>query len=378
MEEVNKKTIALGDTAATESEQSSLTAKNSISENTGENKNSQGLQTVSMTDLFAQIYPLRNPVIDGLLYPGTYIFAGSPKVGKSNFMLFVAWHVATGVDLWDFHVNKGTVLYLALEDDYRRIQNRLYSMPAVECTENLHFTTQAPRLDEDLMRSLWAFYNEHLDTTLIIVDTLQCVRGCNNDKYSYAKDYDTIRHFKRFTDATGICLIIVHHTRKQQADDSFDMISGTTGIAGAADGAFILRKKERISKEAYLEVSGRDQPDQILTLSRDLGTLSWSLIKADSNEYIAPSDPILDKVAAFTHNHYMWLGSASELSELVGIKIRPNKLTQRLNAKADIMADEYGVKYTSNRTRDGRLIHLESLKLCDDRDDRDDCDDCDD
>lgn len=375
MEEENKKTIAPCDTAATASEQSSLTDENSISENTGENKNSQGLQTVSMTELFAQTFSLRNPVIDGLLYPGTYIFAGSPKTGKSNFMLFLAWHVATGVDLWDFHVNKGTVLYLALEDDYRRIQNRLYSMPAVECTENLHFTTQAPKLDEDLMKSLWAFYNEHPDTKLIIIDTLQCVRACITDKYSYARDYETIRSFKRFTDSNGVCILIVHHTRKQQADDSFDMISGTTGIAGAADGAFILRKKERIAKEAYLEVSGRDQPDQVLTLSRDLGTLSWSLIKADSAEYITPSDPILDKVAAFTHDHYMWQGSASELSELAGIKIRPNKLTQRLNAKTDILADEYGVKYTSNRTRDSRLIHLESLQLCDDGDDGDACDD---
>lgn len=374
-EEAKKKTIALCDTAATASEQSSFTDKNSISENTIENKNSQGLQTVTMTELFAQTFSLRNPVIDGLLYPGTYIFAGSPKTGKSNFMLFLAWHVATGADLWDFHVNKGTVLYLALEDDYRRIQNRLYSMPAIECTENLYFTTQAPRLDEDLMKSLWAFYNEHPDTKLIIIDTLQCVRTCITDKYSYAKDYETIRSFKRFTDSNGVCLLIVHHTRKQQADDAIDMISGTTGIAGAADGAFILRKKERIATEAILEVSGRDQPEQILTLSRDLGKLSWSLVQSESNEYIVPEDPILNKVATFAHERFMWQGSASELCELTGLKIKPNKLSMRLKARSSTLLTEYGVKVSHSRTNNARVIHLVAIDSSDDCDGNDGRDD---
>lgn len=53
-------------------------------------------------------------------------------------------------------------------------------------------------------------------------------------------------------------MLLVHHTRKQQADDSFDRISGTNGLLGAADGAFILEKEKRTSNTASLEVSGRD------------------------------------------------------------------------------------------------------------------------
>ena len=57
-----------------------------------------------------------------LLYCGTYLFVGTPKVGKSFFMGQLAYHVAMGLPLWEYEVHQGTVLYLALEDDYARLQ----------------------------------------------------------------------------------------------------------------------------------------------------------------------------------------------------------------------------------------------------------------
>ena len=92
-----------------------------------------GLQTVSMTELYDTVYPPRTPVVDGFLYGGTYLFVGAPKVGKSFFMGQLAYHVAMGRPLWNYPVRKGTVLYLALEDDYARLQRRLSVMFGVEC-----------------------------------------------------------------------------------------------------------------------------------------------------------------------------------------------------------------------------------------------------
>ncbi len=86
------------------------------------------LPTISMSELYENIYDRKPPIIDGLLYSGTYLFVGAPKVGKSFFMLQLAYHISTGTPLWSYSVNKGTVLYLALEDDYRRLQERLYRM----------------------------------------------------------------------------------------------------------------------------------------------------------------------------------------------------------------------------------------------------------
>ena len=57
------------------------------------------LHTVSMNDLYETVFQSRPPVIDGLLYSGTYLFAGAPKVGKSFFMAQLAYHISTGQKL---------------------------------------------------------------------------------------------------------------------------------------------------------------------------------------------------------------------------------------------------------------------------------------
>lgn len=90
------------------------------------------LPTMTMNQIYETVYESRRPIIENLLYPGAYLFVGAPKVGKSFFMAQLAYHVSVGLPLWDYNANPGTVLYLALEDDYRRIQERLYRMFGVD------------------------------------------------------------------------------------------------------------------------------------------------------------------------------------------------------------------------------------------------------
>lgn len=197
-------------------------------------------QQWQMNELYENVYQSRPPVIDGLLYSGTYLFAGAPKVGKSFFMAQLAYHVSTGKKLWDYEVRQGTVLYLALEDDYQRLQDRMSRMFGVEGTDHLHFAVYAKQLGAGLDEQLKKFLREHKDTRLIIIDTLQKIREVSTDAYSYANDYEIVGKMKQFADQHGICLLLVHHTRKQQAGDRFEMISGTTGLLGCADGAFLI------------------------------------------------------------------------------------------------------------------------------------------
>jgi len=84
--------------------------------------------------------------------------------------------------LWDYNANPGTVLYLALEDDYRRIQERLYRMFGVDGTDNLHFATCAKSLGAGLYEQLKRFVREHPGTNLIIIDTLQKIREASNER----------------------------------------------------------------------------------------------------------------------------------------------------------------------------------------------------
>ena len=317
------------------------------------------LKTISMDKLYDTIYQSKPPIIDGLLYPGTYLFVGAPKLGKSFLMAQIAYHISKGKELWGYEVRRGTVLYLALEDDYRRLQERFYRMFGEESTENLFLSVTAGQLGNGLDEQLTGFITEHQDTKLIIIDTLQKIREFGSDKYSYSNDYEVITRLKKFTDNYGVCLLLVHHTRKQQADDKFDMISGTNGLLGAADGAFMLQKEKRTSNSAVLEISGRDQQDQKLYLVRDPERLLWNLEKIETDLWKEPPEPILEAVAKFiTADNPQWTGSPTELVERLGVDMQANVLTLKLNVNAGRLMNEYGIQYENKRCHEGRRVRL--------------------
>lgn len=317
------------------------------------------LKTVSMSELLDNVYQSKPPLVDGLLYRGTYLFVGAPKLGKSFLMTQLAYHISTGTPLWNYPVRKGTVLYLALEDDYHRLQERSYRMFGTAENESLFFSVSAGRLGSGLDEQLTNFLREHPDTSLIIIDTLQKVREVGGDNYSYANDYQIITRLKALADSYGICLLLVHHTRKQQADDKFDMISGTNGLLGAADGAFLLTKEKRTGNDACLDVSGRDQPDQRLHLFRNEETLAWELERVETELWKAPLEPLLEQVSAFlSSDSKAWAGTPTELATLLGVDMKPNALTRRLNVNAGRLLNEYGIRYESSRNRNERAVKL--------------------
>ena len=317
------------------------------------------LKTMSMTELYDTVFQSRLPLIDGLLYPGTYLFVGAPKLGKSFLMAQLAYHISTDTPLWNYTVRKGTVLYLALEDDYRRLQERLYRMFRTDGAENLFFSVSAGQLGKGLDEQLTRFMQEHPDTKLIIIDTLQKVREVGGDNYSYANDYEIITRLKKFTDSYGIALLLVHHTRKQKADDTFDMISGTNGLLGAADGAFLLQKEKRTGNTATLEVSGRDQQDQRLHLKRNESTLAWDLERTETELWKEPPEPLLEKIAELLSSESNeWQGTPTALAEWIAVDLKPNALTMKLNINAGRLYNEYGICYENKRCHDGRKVRL--------------------
>ena len=125
------------------------------------------LKTVSMTTLYDTVFEVQTPLIDGLLQRGTYLFVGSPKVGKSFMMAQLAYHISTGTPLWEYKVRKATVLYFALEDDYPRLQKRLFQMFGAKETGNLYFATECKTVNGGLEEQIRGFMREHPDTGLI-------------------------------------------------------------------------------------------------------------------------------------------------------------------------------------------------------------------
>ena len=316
-----------------------------------------GLHIMSMPELYDTVFVPRVPIVDGFLYGGTYLFVGAPKVGKSFFMAQLAYHVAMGIPLWDYPVRKGTVLYLALEDDYARLQRRLSGMFGIECADNLYFATQAKTLNEGLDRQLEGFLKERKDARLIIIDTLQKVREVGGDRYSYSSDYEIVTKLKSFSDKYGICLLVVHHTRKLESEDSFDMISGTNGLLGAADGAFIMHKKKRTDNEAVMDIVGRDQPDQELTIEFDRERCVWKFKKAETELWKQPPNPLLEAINVFLTDRQAWEGTATELvNQLPDMQLQANVLSRRLNTVNSQLLNDYGIFYDNKRGHERKII----------------------
>ena len=327
--------------------------------NCQEKSEQEDLQTVTMEELYDTVYPPKAPIVEGLVYAGTYHFVGAPKVGKSFFMAQLGYHVSRGIPLWNYPVRKGTVLYLALEDDYARLQKRLSRMFGLESTDNFYFATRSKSLNEGLEEQLTRFVKEHTDARLIIIDTLQKVREVSGDKFSYASDYDIVTKLKHFSDTHGICLLVVHHTRKLESSDSFDMISGTNGLLGAADGAFVMQKEKRTGNRAFLEVAGRDQQEQRLLLDFNRELCQWELVKAETELWREPDDPVLVLIAEFMEQQTEWSGTATELlQQIPALNMQPNVLTRKLNVSIERLFVDYGIRYESKREHRCRMIRL--------------------
>ena len=204
------------------------------------------------------------------------------------------------------------------------------------------------------------FLTEHPATKLVIIDTLQKVRdskGSAGKAGMYGNDYDDISSIKRIADGFNIAILLVHHLRKlQDSDDPFNDVSGSTGIIGAADTNFILRRK-RSGNAATLLVSGRDVEYQELTLQ--FNDLVWELVERKNSEDIHKAElpKFLFRVVDFMECRTEWVGTATELlTEMKEQEVTPNMVTKYLGQFAYEVLEPLGIEYHTKRTGKSRLI----------------------
>lgn len=248
-------------------------------------------------------------------------------------------------------------------------------MFGAEAAENLYFATHCKTANSGLEDQIRSFMREHPNTGLIIIDTLKRVREVGGADFSYSSDYDIVARLKTVADSYKVTMVIVHHTRKLAADDKFDMIAGTNGLLGAADGGFVLSKEKRTSNAAVLDVTGRDQEDQRLHLNKDPETLVWELESIETELWQEPPDPFLESIAAFLSSAgERWEGTASELCCLLNLDCKPNVLSLRLSISSVRLLRDHDIHYKASRNHGGRKIslwkemELDSVSKGDDRD----------
>lgn len=236
------------------------------------------LETMTAEQLQSAPYSPVPFLVDELIPEGLHILAGAPKIGKSWLALWLCLCVSQGRPLWNFAVTQGEVLYLSLEDSYRRIQSRLFDLTE-DAPPTLHFAIMADTLKHGLEQQIEQFLTEHPTTKLVVIDTLQRVRSAGSDSNLYANDYQDIGLLKRLADRRHIAILLIHHLRKLHDDDPMNMISGSTGLSGAADSTFVLQKSSRLANIASLHCSGRDIPDCTLKLEFGEEDHIWKLLE---------------------------------------------------------------------------------------------------
>lgn len=226
--------------------------------------------------------PDTNYIVDNLLPEGANLFVGKPKEGKSVIGMNIALAVAHGGKLFSyFNANKNGVLYLSYEDSLARLKKRINIMKKIDYLEtlpaNLYFPLEPydfPVLDENGLKILEGYLENNKDIRLIIIDTLG--RGIDPKVYAkgvtYAGEYGYNSLLHRFAHKNHISLLIIHHTRKAPAENDFDEILGTTGIGGAMDNVFILKK---VSGNYIFHVRGRDVEEKEYRIKRVEESYSW-------------------------------------------------------------------------------------------------------
>jgi len=224
-------------------------------------------------------------VVPGVLPEGLSLLAGKPKKGKSWMALGMCEAVAVGgVSFGTKRVDQGDTLYLALEDNTKRLQKRLRKvLDGRAAPDRMHLHTVWPRLDEGGAEQLDEWLTEHPEARLVVIDTLAKIRKPAGGANVYSEDYAALELLLPLAAKHGVAIVVVHHLRKMAASDPMDEISSSTGLTAGVDGFLILRRTPG-SKGPTLYVDGRDieEPTEY-ALHWNANTATWT-IEGDAEE----------------------------------------------------------------------------------------------
>ncbi|MFH8386909.1 AAA family ATPase [Kitasatospora sp. NPDC018058] len=238
-------------------------------------------------ELMAAQFPEPRWAVPGIISEGVNLLAGPPKVGKSWLSLGLALSVAAGGQALErVRVDSGPVLYLALEDTARRLQTRMRKiLGTAPAPSTLTLATSCPALPQGGSEAIAQWVERHPDARMVIIDVFAKMRGPSMPGASaYDADYAAVGHAKRIADHYGIAIVLVHHVRKAGSDDFLAEVSGTNGLAGAADATLVL-KRARGQADGVLHVTGRDVDETEYALRFHPEAGAWQLLEGTAADH---------------------------------------------------------------------------------------------
>jgi len=217
-------------------------------------------------------------IVPDYIPEGVSLLAGKPKIGKSWLALAITMACAEGAIVLDQRCAQRGVIYFALEDTKRRMQSRTDKMlgTGLDWPANAGAVYELPMMDKGCIERLQHYAGAHPNVGLMIIDTLAKIRGPKRkDEDQYAADHRTMSALLDFSHQTGIAIVVIHHVRKQTAEDVFDTISGTLGLNGGADTLVVLTKTK--DSQLRLAVRGRDLEEQDKLVFFDIEMGAWGV-----------------------------------------------------------------------------------------------------
>ena len=317
------------------------------------------LNIITGEELLEKRFKRQNFIIDTLLKPGLAVLAGSPKIGKSWMVLSMCLQITRGETFWGMQTEKGDVLYIALEDTERRLRERLLSITD-ECPPELCITTECHPIGDQLEEELTDFCVARPFTRLVVIDTFQKIRAGGRE-LSYSNDYSEVSWLKHIADHLGVCILLVHHTRKLADNDTFNEISGTNGIAGSADTLMVLKKEKRSQRKATLTCTGRDIEDRRIDLEFDRTSCIWEM-RSDSLEPELTALPEeMEQLIVYMKRLRNFAGTNTDFcsgyNAFCGRQFTPRALKQVMNRWRQQLLDR-GVDYVSVKSDNKRLLQI--------------------
>lgn len=232
-------------------------------------------------ELLQESFPEPVWVVPGILSAGLAFLAGRPKVGKSWLALQVAVAVGTGGRVLEESVEQGPVLFLALEDNPRRVQDRVVRL-GMPSTADIDFVFSFPHLAEGGAAALQVRL-ELRSYRLVVVDTLSRVAG-GLDQQDVGEMTGVLGGLQRAAFERNVAILLVDHHRKNAGfvEDVVDDVLGSTAKSAVADVVVGLFRK-RGQRDVVLRAAGRDMEDRDLRVVFDHTTGCWQLV-GDENE----------------------------------------------------------------------------------------------
>ncbi len=271
------------------------------------------IKAITAAELDKEDIPPIEWIVEGLLPVGLSMLGAPSKSYKSYMALGMCVSICNGERFLGFDCSKNAALYFDLESTRRRPKNRLNQImgDSSQKPDNLYIITgidEPGRIGDGFEAQIEYQLKEHPEIKLIIVDVFQMIRQpAKKNQTGYDRDYDDFKSLKQLADKHNIGLMLIHHTRKMKdPSDVFNELSGSVGVMGALDCAWVITKENRYSEEATLHITGRDMKPRKLKIRFNDSVFRW--------EYIGTEEEVEDRKL---HEEYDYSPIVATIRKLV-------------------------------------------------------------